>query len=111
MKKLLLILTLISAPSIFAKSIECRFTEPFISLVYHADSSSIHYHVFGERNHETISGIREVSVNETTTELYEGDKLVLTLIEDGQGNDGMSDEIMPISAITNVPQKIYGGCK
>ncbi len=111
MKKLLLILTVLSAPSIFAKSIECRFTEPFISLVYHASSSSIHYHVFGEMEHETISGITEVALDDTTTQLYQGDKLVLTLIEDGKGNDGMSDEIMPYSAITNVPQKVYGGCK
>lgn len=110
MKKLIYILALISAPTVFAKPLKCHFTEPFVTMVFDSETSAIHYRLIGEEV-VSINDVKLIPVNETTTEFYDGENLILTIVEDGKGNDGMSDEIMPYSAVTNVPKKIYGGCK
>lgn len=111
MKTTLVLGLILISSNILASSINCRFTEPFIIMNYNSESKVLVIDELGSDEIVKIENIKEKRVDDITTDLISGDTTLVTLTSDGKGNDGMSDEIMPISALAHFPKKVYGGCK
>jgi uncharacterized membrane protein len=105
-------------------TIKCVFTEPFLSVTYSVPNKNLSVSIMGEEQDQVRNFSIEIltvgSPGQYIAQDFHGNQL-LKFTFDGQGSDGMSDEIYPISAILNLPaldntfgppyDQLHGGCR
>lgn len=122
MSRIILIFALFLSNFAFAtnsdwKDFKCVFTEPFLSVLVQENRmviSSLADESQAEKVFEGTSMVLDLEQSKENFVALVKDSTgntLLKLIEDGQGSDGMSDEIYPISGVlTALGMTLYGGC-
>lgn len=115
MKKLLIATMLLTSSLSFAEVINCKFTEPFVTLSYNTATETL-----VEKSNEVKRPniVKNVSFQIKSAGTFllknKSGKLLVELKLNNQGNDGASDEIYPYAAINYAvfgsQQTVEGGC-
>lgn len=115
MKSVILLLAIVTGPTAFADIVKCVFTEPFINTQY----SMVQQKLTSTDISNSVKVKKNVSFQIKGAGHFElldkNNKLVMKLILNYSGSDGMSDFIFPYEATymgdPNFPNGIVGGCE
>jgi uncharacterized membrane protein len=96
---------------IHAETIQCIYTEPFITTIYSSESGTLK--IMDDLNHSEIAS-RAVSlqiIKPTVFELWNSKNEVVQRMElNFHGSDGMSDTVYPYDATLVDKKGLKGGC-
>lgn len=124
-KKMLALAVLFSATTSMAVELKCQFTEPFVTVKYQTLTGEMEVIAEYFESIPVIKGLENVMINSVTnTQLNVvnlSDEVLLQIIPDGKGSDGMSDRVFPYSAVLTLPDlnvkdlhlegPLHGGCE
>ncbi len=125
-KKILTLAVLFSATTSMATELTCQFTEPFVTVKYQISTGEMTVIADDFQSIPAIQGLDIVFVNageknEQFNVLNSSKEVLLRIIPDGKGSDGMSDRVFPYSAVLTLPNlnvkdlhlegPLHGGCE
>ncbi len=114
MKNILMALTVLMAPPVWAQTYQCNFTEPFIQVAANSELGTVAFRVYGEKDVQVFKA-SSLTNSEQVLFTFEGASFSTLKVDFLKlGNDGMSDKVYQFEGVLSNEdgtQKLYGGCQ